>query len=109
MSGAAQVGPRVFARDGYTCVYCGRGVEDDVQLTLDHVTPSSWFARGVAAGAIDAPENLVCACVSCNSSKRDMDLDLYAAYLRRGHGWSAEEAAELRRRVRNALRRKLPQ
>jgi protein-tyrosine phosphatase len=38
-----------------------------------------------------------------------MDLDLYAIYLRRGHGWSPEEAADLKRRVRNALRRKLPE
>ncbi len=109
MSGTPRIAPLVLARDGYVCVYCGRGVEDEVQLTIDHVVPTSWFERGVATGDADASGNLVCACVSCNSSKRDMDLDLYAAYLRRGHGWSPEETADLKRRVRNALRRKLPE
>lgn len=107
MSSVQRLAPFVFARDGQACVYCGRGVEDDVQLTIDHVVPSSWFSRGVVAGDSDASGNLVCACVSCNSSKRDMDLDLYAVYLRRAHGWSLSEVADLKRRVRNALRRKL--
>jgi len=109
VSPSQRVASLLLARDAHACVYCGRGVEDDVQLTIDHVVPSSWFERGVAVGDRDAPGNLVCACVNCNSSKRDMDLDLYAVYLRRAHGWSTAEAADLKRRVRNAVRRKLPE
>ncbi len=109
MSSTSRIAPLVLARDGYVCVYCGRGVEDEVQLTVDHVVPTSWFERGVATGDADASGNLLCACVSSNSSKGDMDLDLYAVYLRRGHGWAPEETADLKRRVRNAPRRKLPE
>lgn len=109
MSTTPRIATLVFARDGHACVYCSRAVEDDAQLTIDHVVPTSWFERGVATGHPDDTRNLVCACVSCNSSKRDMDLDLYAVYLRRGHGWTPEETADLERRVRNALRRRLPE
>jgi len=48
----------VFLRDGFKCVYC----ESTTKLTLDHVMPQS---RG---GSHD-PENLVCCCSTCNSSK----------------------------------------
>ncbi len=102
MSGTPRIAPQGFARDGYACVCCGRGVEDDVQLAIDHVVPTSWFERGVITGDVDAPGNLVCACVSCNSSKRDMDLDLDASYLHRGHGWPPDETADLERRGSSA-------
>jgi hypothetical protein len=49
----------VIARDG-CCVYCG----STTQLQCDHVVP---FSRG-GTTTID---NLVAACRSCNTSKRD--------------------------------------
>ncbi len=99
----------VFERDGYTCLYCERGLDDGVQLTVDHLTPTTWFERGTATGDPDDPGNLVCACLNCNSSKRDMDFTLYLDYLQRGIGWPSEDIAALRRRVRSALRRALPE
>jgi len=51
---------RVLSRDGYTCVYCG-----DVATSVDHVV-----AR--VAGGDDSLDNLVSACVSCNSRKGSM-------------------------------------
>ena len=48
----------VFERDGYQCVYCG----STDNLTLDHVVP-------VIRGGSNEPDNLACACKSCNSSK----------------------------------------
>ena len=54
----SNIAPRVYARDSYTCVYCG--ADDD--LTIDHITPQS---RGGGHGI----DNLVTACRSCNSSK----------------------------------------
>ncbi len=110
MSTTPRIAPFIFERDDYECVYCCRSVDDPtVELSIDHAVPLASFERGVAKGDPDAPTNLVTACTQCNSLKRDMDVDVYALYLRRGHGWTAEDAAALRRRVRNALRRKLPE
>jgi hypothetical protein len=48
----------VFARDGYSCVYCGSGAD----LHCDHVEP-------VALGGSHDINNLVTACAPCNLSK----------------------------------------
>lgn len=51
----------VFARDDYTCQYCG---ERGGKLECDHVIP-------IAKGGRDDMENLKTACFACNRSKRD--------------------------------------
>ena len=51
----------VFARDGFTCRYCGRGPED-VQLVVDHITP-------VCQDGSNNPENLITSCHDCNAGK----------------------------------------
>lgn len=48
----------------YSCAYCGRKME---RLTIDHITPLS--QRGM-----HSKENIVPACRSCNSSKRERTL-----------------------------------
>ena len=50
----------VYERDNYTCRYCG----SKENLTLDHVIPQS-------KGGEDSIDNLVTACKSCNSRKKD--------------------------------------
>jgi hypothetical protein len=50
---------RIFARDNYTCQYCGA---TNVPLACDHRLPHS-------RGGSNEPENLVTACVRCNSRK----------------------------------------
>jgi 5-methylcytosine-specific restriction endonuclease McrA len=52
----------VFARDNGTCQYCG-----DVAESIDHVVPRS-------KGGPHAWENVVAACKSCNSRKRDLSV-----------------------------------
>jgi len=52
----------ILARDSYTCQYCMAPA-----TTVDHVQPVS------KNGEILNPENLVAACVSCNSKKQDKD------------------------------------
>ena len=52
----------IFARDGFRCDYCGRGVEDNVKLEIDHRTPQM-------LGGGDNAENLVTACSECNREK----------------------------------------
>ena len=49
----------IFARDNWTCVYCGRATRD---LTLDHVVPRH-------RGGEHTWENLVSACKACNHRK----------------------------------------
>ena len=56
----ATIRQRIFARDNYTCQYCG---ERGGQLQCDHVHP-------VAHGGGHDDENLVTACLSCNRAKR---------------------------------------
>ena len=54
----------ILARDGWSCQYCGA---DDRPLTIDHVIPRS----RLPAGAADAWENCVAACLACNVRKGD--------------------------------------
>lgn len=50
----------VFARDGWTCQYCG----SRHQLTVDHVVPRS-------KGGPTSWDNIVAACAPCNRRKGD--------------------------------------
>ncbi len=51
----------LFARDGHLCLYCGNELGRH-QLTRDHVQP-------ISRGGRDIWENVVSACISCNSRK----------------------------------------
>lgn len=52
---------KVYERDEYKCRYCGKQLTR-FTCTLDHVTP-------VVAGGTNALDNLVTACLTCNSKK----------------------------------------
>lgn len=52
---------RIFARDGFRCVYCARRFPGE-ELTLDHVEPLMRGGDGSAG-------NLVTACADCNTRK----------------------------------------
>lgn len=66
---------RIFQRDKYTCQYCGRqpGVQ---HLNLDHVKPR-------CLGGQSSWENVVCACIDCNTKKADKTLEQCGFRLRR--------------------------
>jgi 5-methylcytosine-specific restriction endonuclease McrA len=51
----------IFARDGFTCQYCGMRPTRS-ELNLDHVVPR-------ALGGRSTWENVVCSCVECNRRK----------------------------------------
>jgi 5-methylcytosine-specific restriction endonuclease McrA len=55
--------PNLFARDAFTCQYCGAALPGR-DLTVEHVLPRS---RGGATGW----ENCVAACEDCNARKAD--------------------------------------
>ena len=57
----------ILRRDNHTCRYCGASAPD-VKLVVDHVLPD-------ALGGRDEPENLVTACVPCNSGKSSIAPD----------------------------------
>ncbi len=58
---------QVYARDTYTCRYCGRS---GVPMTVDHYQPQ-------ALGGITTIENLRTSCRRCNKLKGDMPLDTW--------------------------------
>jgi 5-methylcytosine-specific restriction endonuclease McrA len=51
----------VFARDGWSCQYCG----SSTSLTVDHVVPRS-------KGGASTWENIVASCAPCNRRKGDL-------------------------------------
>jgi 5-methylcytosine-specific restriction endonuclease McrA len=71
----------VFARDSYTCQYCGakptrHGLPDRTALTYDHVVPQSRSVKGrvVARGrqvSVTGWDNIVTCCYDCNQLKSD--------------------------------------
>ncbi len=56
----------IYIRDRFTCCYCGRDLRhaEPREVTLDHLVPRS-------AGGNNETNNLVLACLSCNSSRGD--------------------------------------
>lgn len=54
---------RIFDRDDYRCLACGRSPEgDDVVLHVDHIIPRS-------KGGSDGDDNLQTLCAECNLGK----------------------------------------
>lgn len=60
----------VFARDGFSCRYCG-AQSDSEKLVIDHVT-------AVANGGTNDIENLVTSCEPCNAGKSDKSISKLA-------------------------------
>jgi len=62
---------RVFARDDYTCGYCG---ERGGELECDHKDP-------VSLGGGDEDTNLITSCFRCNRAKGDMPLEAWMSLI----------------------------
>jgi 5-methylcytosine-specific restriction endonuclease McrA len=85
----------IYRRDNHTCVYCGRDLATEV-ATLDHVLACE-------LGGTNHESNLVTACLSCNSAKRDLPLSAFLSTLTdRG-----VDPQEVKRAIRNQTSRKL--
>lgn len=52
----------IFSRDNFRCVYCGKSVEDDISLTIDHIYP-------ISKGGKHDIFNLATCCSDCNCKK----------------------------------------
>ena len=87
----------IHERDNHRCMYCGKTAKrSGAHLHLDHLTPRSH-------GGADVATNLVLACRTCNSIRKDLTLTQWAAY--------AAETLRLTidpRAVRAHARRRLP-
>ncbi len=63
----------IYARDSFTCVYCGRNCTNDAGLlNLDHIVPACTFSADDMMKNHES--NLVTACVSCNNKKGSQDI-----------------------------------
>jgi hypothetical protein len=62
---------KIFERDNYRCVYCGKQLTR-FTATLDHITP-------VSEGGDNTAENLKTACLQCNSRKTARPLSDFLA------------------------------
>jgi 5-methylcytosine-specific restriction endonuclease McrA len=86
---------RIYARDGWRCVWCEQPVEQGRNATLDH-----FLAR--EAGGTNATDNLLTACFRCNSRRQHKPALLFAFDL--GSLWIVQTMD----RVLDALDRPLP-
>lgn len=65
-----QILTALWRRDSFTCIYCGMSsIEDGVKLSSDHIIP-------LDGGGEHTIDNLVTACKSCNSSKKNKELSV---------------------------------
>lgn len=67
ISGAVQ--QKVWARDEFTCMYCGKEM-GDVQLTVDHFVP-------LELGGENCMSNYISACRKCNKAKGCIEPEKY--------------------------------
>jgi CRISPR/Cas system Type II protein with McrA/HNH and RuvC-like nuclease domain len=90
---------RLYLRDNHTCVYCNRSIytNSNLVLSIDHVTP-------VELGGDNSHSNLVTCCKRCNSRKRHLNLAKFLQFLTD----NGVNTKGIKKRVRNARRRKLP-
>ncbi len=54
---------QVLSRDNFRCKTCGRGADDGVKLTVDHIRPVDW-------GGTNDISNLLTLCEECNRGKK---------------------------------------
>lgn len=87
----------IYMRDGMACAWCGRAVEQETILTLDHLKP---FSRGGS----NSETNLVTACKQCNSARGARPVRTFARVVAE---YPSTDAKTIETRVRSCARRKL--
>ncbi len=87
---------QVFQKDGFRCVYCGfdgRSFEGWRFLVVDHFRPRS-------KGGADDLDNLVTACMSCNSMKSDNEWPSLAEARKALDTWGEQMRSEWKSKVK---------
>ena len=88
----------IYLRDGLACCYCGKGIENNIQLSLDHLKPR------IKNGS-HHESNLITCCIKCNSSRQDKKLHTFLKIVSESKNISIQE---LQKKIRNQTARKLP-
>lgn len=70
----------IRCRDASRCVYCGRLIEGEMVLTVDHLLPRVWWTEE-QQDEMNDPINLAAGCAPCNSLKGAMDVECFATML----------------------------
>jgi hypothetical protein len=91
-----------YARDGWTCLYCGLRPVDDAPLSLDHFFPVSKEATDEQKAKSATPDNIVTLCIACNSARQDVPT---ATFVRRLEERGLDPAEIVRRVNRQRARR----
>ncbi len=90
----------IYSRDGFVCAYCGAEGESLGQgLTLDHVLACE-------LGGSNEANNLITACLSCNSAKQAKTTRQWFQTLRDRGIKTGKIAERIRRQTRRKLDRK---
>ena len=76
----------------HKCAWCGKGKEDGVKLSLDHIIPNAY-------GGSNHRSNLVTCCVSCNAKRGDKLIPEYIEYLRTETDATDTEVADALTRI----------
>jgi hypothetical protein len=97
----------IYARDGHCCVWCGCSVSRKPVLgvalaSLDHVVCQSVYPvlMGHRVG-MNASDNLVTACQVCNSARKDLHVEVFAAKVAAYRGETVDAVLN---RVRSSAR-----
>ena len=69
----------IYLRDGMSCCYCNKSIEDDITLSLDHIIPRNF-------GGNNKANNLITACKHCNEIRQDRDLSEFVKLYHMFHG-----------------------
>jgi hypothetical protein len=88
----------IYARDGFSCVYCERHLKIGYSMTLDHVKPAT-------LGGSNGAGNLVTCCRSCNDYKKDLSVKNFLAWLEANGVDVAGVAQRVRRQLRKPIDR----
>lgn len=94
----------IYIRDGFCCLWCNRGVEGGIKLSLDHRKP-------VEKGGGNDPSNLFTACTSCNYARKDKSVPAFAQQVARSRHLEPFVETVARKtvlRIKAAVRRRLP-
>ena len=95
--------------NGFKCAYCNERMElkwgdTELAFTIDHVLAK-------ACGGSDSIHNLTFACQSCNSMKKDKDVDWFVRNLKRlkerkkkNEYWKARKSTKKGERTRDAYK-----
>ena len=86
----------LYLRDDLKCAFCDCVVVPGVTATLDHVLACE-------LGGTNDTTNLVTACISCNSAKRDLSMRKWFAVLRMNNVNTNRIGSRVRRQTRKDI------